>query len=184
MAGPYNPPKKGAASIFYVALQDMANPGSFLANPAILAAKFQVSGDTGALANTTNLPIVSPAGSIWVEISLTAAEMNFDVIKVQCIDTASPKLFADLAFSVPTSDATGNVIVGGYAAGQDPATLWLAGTIGGVTLQNYMRDIAAGVCGVSSGSGSGLESYSDRAGSLAFVVHIDGSGNRTQVDQH
>ena len=76
MAAPYNPPKKNEEFIFRLALEDMANPGSFKSNPTIAAADFNVwtdATDNGALDTT---PTVSPASSIWVLITLSAAEMK------------------------------------------------------------------------------------------------------------
>lgn len=103
MAAPYNPPKKNEDFKIRIALEDYANPGNFKSNPTIAAGDFKVSIDGGALANLTTLPSVSPASSIFVEITLSASEMNGDVISVQAIDQTSPKEWADLAFSIPTT---------------------------------------------------------------------------------
>lgn len=103
MAAPYNPPVKNEDFAIRIALEDMQNPGSFKSNPTIAAGDFKVSTDGGALANLTTLPSVSPAASIWVLVSLSAAEMNGDVIAVQGIDQTSPKEWADWAISIPTT---------------------------------------------------------------------------------
>jgi len=103
MAAPYNPPKKNEEFIFRLALEDMANPGSFKSNPTIAAADFNVwtdATDNGALDTT---PTVSPASSIWVLITLSAAEMNGDVISLRAIDQTAPKEWADFAISIPTT---------------------------------------------------------------------------------
>src|SRR3990170_5274893 len=103
MAAPYNPPKKNEEFIFRLALEDMANPGSFKSNPTIAAADFNVwtdSTDNGVLDTT---PTISPASSIWVLITLSAAEMNGDVVSFRAIDQTAPKEWADFAISIPTT---------------------------------------------------------------------------------
>lgn len=98
-----NPPKKNQAFTAQVCLQDLANPGSYKASATIAAGDFKTGGDGAAVANITTLPSTDPSGSIWVNIALTAAEMNFNIVYIQCIDQTSPKEWADYAFSVPTS---------------------------------------------------------------------------------
>jgi hypothetical protein len=53
--------------------------------------------------------------------------------------------------------------------------------VAGKTLPNALKYIGAATCGVVSGAGSGVESFSDFSGSLAVTVHADSSGNRTSV---
>jgi hypothetical protein len=103
MAAPYNPPVKNEDFLIRIALEDYAQPGNFKSNPTIAAGDFKVSTDGGSLANLTTLPTVSPASSIWVLITISAAEMNGDVVSIQCIDQTSPKEWADFAFSIPTT---------------------------------------------------------------------------------
>ena len=103
MAAPWNPPVKGDEFQIRIALYDLANPGSFKANPTIAAGDFKVSTDGGALGNLGTLPSVSPASSIWVLITLSASEMNGDSIAVQGIDQTAPKEWADFALSIPTT---------------------------------------------------------------------------------
>lgn len=105
MAAPYNPPVKNEDFIFYIALEDFANPGNFKVNPTIAAGDFKVSKSDGALADLATLPSVSPASSIWVKITASATEMNDDNIKFQCIDQTAPKEWADLTISIPTTSS-------------------------------------------------------------------------------
>jgi len=98
-----NPPINGVAFVTYVALQDMANPGSYKASPTLAAGDFKVAIDGGALANLATLPSVLPAASIWVKIALSIAEMTGDSISIQCIDQTSPKEWADLALCILTT---------------------------------------------------------------------------------
>jgi len=81
-------PKKNVAYILYFSLIDATDPGTFKANPTIAAGDFKVSIDGGAFANLATLPVVEPAGSIVVKVSLSAGEMNGAKILVQCIDAA------------------------------------------------------------------------------------------------
>lgn len=103
MAAPYNPPVRGEDFIFYVTLEDVANPGSIKLNPTIASGDFKVSKDDGALANLTTLPTVSPAASGWVKISLSVSEMTADNVKVQWIDQTSPKEWADGSVCIVTT---------------------------------------------------------------------------------
>lgn len=100
MAAPYNPPVKNEDFVISIALEDMANPGSFKSSPTIAAGDFKVKKDGGAAANLTTLPT---ADGIEVTITLSAAEMNADRVFVQCIDLTSPKEWADFALSIPTT---------------------------------------------------------------------------------
>lgn len=97
-----NPPVNGVAFSVYIALQDMTNPGSYKANPTLAAGDAKVSIDGGALANLATLPAVGPAGSIWVLVTLSAAEMTGDNIAIQLIDQTNPKEWADYGFVVQT----------------------------------------------------------------------------------
>jgi len=102
MAAPYNPPTKNQDFLVRIALEDMANPGSFKSSPTIAAGDFKVSTDGGALGNLGTLPVVSPASSIWVLVTLSAAEMNGDIISIEAIDQTSPKEWTDMAFCILT----------------------------------------------------------------------------------
>lgn len=103
MAAPYNPPNKNQDFLIRIALEDFTNPGSFKANPTIAAGDFKVTIDGAALANLSTLPSVSPAGSILVLLTLSAAEMNGDVITIVGIDQTSPKEWSDFVISIPTT---------------------------------------------------------------------------------
>jgi len=103
MAAPYNPPKKNEDFLIRISLEDYINPGNFKSNPTIAAGDFKVTTDAGGLGNLTTLPSVSPAASVLVLISLSAAEMNGDVITVVGIDQTSPKEWSDFVLSIPTT---------------------------------------------------------------------------------
>lgn len=103
MAAPYNPPKKNEDFLIRIALEDYTNPGNFKSNPTIAAGDFKVTTDAGGLGNVTTLPSVSPASSVCVLITLSASEMNGDVITVVGIDQTAPKEWCDIVFSIPTT---------------------------------------------------------------------------------
>lgn len=103
MAAPYNPPVRGEDFIIYVSLESMSSPGSFQGNPTIAAGDFQISKDGGAFANLTTLPAVTPAASKAVKITLSATEMTADNVVIQGIDQTSPKEWADIVISIPTT---------------------------------------------------------------------------------
>jgi len=98
-----NPPKKNVALITDIMLKDYNNPGNFRVNPTIAAGDFKVSIDGGTLTNLATLPVVEPAGSRGVKISLSAAEMNGDRIRVEAIDQTAPKEWADSGFCILTT---------------------------------------------------------------------------------
>ena len=103
MAAPYNPPGKNEDFAIRVELEDYANPGNFKSSPTLAAGDFKVAVDATALTNLGTLPTVSPAASVLVLVTLSAAEMNGDVITLVCIDQTSPKEWADLVISIPTT---------------------------------------------------------------------------------
>lgn len=105
MSAPYNPPVKNEDFIIRIALEDMAVAGSFKASPTIAAGDFKVDKDGAGLNNLATLPSVDPAGSIWVKLTLSATEMNCDVVSIQGIDQTNPKEWADFALSIPTTSA-------------------------------------------------------------------------------
>ena len=103
MAAPYNPPKKGEDFLIRISLEDYANPGNMKSSPTIAAGDFKVTTDAGGLNNLGTLPTVSPSSTVLVLITLSASEMNGDVITLVCIDQTSPKEWADFVLSIPTT---------------------------------------------------------------------------------
>lgn len=73
---------KNQAYVFYVSLLSQADKDIFQVNPTLAAGDVKVSIDGGALNNLATLPVVTPAGSKLVKVSLSAAEMNGDQICV------------------------------------------------------------------------------------------------------
>lgn len=103
MAAPYNPPVKNEDFIIRVALEDMTSPGSFKSNPTIAAGDFKVDKDGGGLNNLSTLPSVDPSSTVLVKITLSATEMNADVVTLVGIDQTATKEWADIVISIPTT---------------------------------------------------------------------------------
>jgi hypothetical protein len=81
-------PPRGVAYSFSRGLYDATTGGQFRVNPTIAPGDFTISKDNGAFVNLTNLPVVSPPGSVLVLFRLTADEMTADHIAVLGIDQA------------------------------------------------------------------------------------------------
>jgi hypothetical protein len=105
MAAPYNPPVKNEDFIIRIALEDMSVPGSFKASPTIASGDFKVDKDGGGLTNLATLPSVDPTSSVLVKITLSATEMNADVVTIVGVDQTSTKEWADFVLSIPTTSA-------------------------------------------------------------------------------
>jgi len=103
MAAPYNPPKKNEDFLIRIALSDANDPRSFKSSPTIAAGDFKVTTDAGGLGNLGTIPAVSPAATVLVLVTLSAAEMNGDVITVVGIDQTNPKEWCDFVLSIPTT---------------------------------------------------------------------------------
>lgn len=95
-------PKKNTQFIFYTTLRQQANANLFQTNPTIAAGDFKVSTDGAALGNLGTLPVVTPAGSTMVKITLSTSEMNGDNVTVICSDAAGAE-WCDLSFNIQTS---------------------------------------------------------------------------------
>ena len=97
----YNPPKKNTAYITYVALRDQADTKLFKSTPTLATGDAKVSIDGAALANLATLPAVTPAASVMVKVSLSAAEMNGDNITLVFVDAAGSE-WCDLVVNFQT----------------------------------------------------------------------------------
>lgn len=103
MAAPYNPPKKNEDFKIRIGLESMASPGELQVAPTIAAGDFKVDIDGGGFTNLATLPSVSPAAGRAVLLTLSASEMNGDVITIQCVDQTATKEWADKMISIPTT---------------------------------------------------------------------------------
>lgn len=82
------PPKKNAIFTFYVGLQAQSQANTLQSSATLAAGDVKVSTDGGALANLGTLPVVTPAASKAILVTLSAAEMNGDDIVVIFNDAA------------------------------------------------------------------------------------------------
>jgi len=98
-----NPPKKNQAFVLGITLLDATDNLSFKSSATIASGDFKISKDGGAFSNLTNLPAVTPASSVGVELQLTATEMNADRVLIIGIDQTSPKEWADFSIAISTT---------------------------------------------------------------------------------
>jgi len=95
-------PKINTEYIFYVSLVSQADTKLFQANPTIAAGDFKVSTDGAAEANLTTLPVVTPAASKRVKITVSTTEMNGDNVSITASDAAGAE-WSDLTVNIQTS---------------------------------------------------------------------------------
>lgn len=163
----YVTPKKNAAFVFYVSLEDQANAGLLKASPTLAAGDVLVAIDDGAPANIGTLPAVDADFTKRLKVSLTAGEMNGDNITVIFSDATGAEWY-DLVVNIQTSARQIDDLAGLASAYE-----------GSETLQDFLRLARAVLVGESSGGGA---VYRDAADSKARVTAtLDGSGNRTAV---
>jgi hypothetical protein len=120
----YFPAKRNAQYIFYVSLAPQASANTLLSNPSISVGDCKVSIDGGALNNLTTLPVVTPASSKMVKVTLSAAEMNGDNISVVMSDAAGAE-WRDLVVFIATTSVQFDDIP---TAATIAAAVWASGT--------------------------------------------------------
>ncbi len=98
----YVTPKKNTEYIFYVSLVFQSDTKTMQSNPTIAAGDFKVATDGGALGNLTTLPVVTPASSKMVKVTLSASEMNGDNITFVASDAAGSE-WCDLTINIQTT---------------------------------------------------------------------------------
>lgn len=96
------PVKKNAAHVTYIGLVSQSDTKKLQANPTIASGDFKISKDGGAFANLTNLPTVTPAAGVAVQLSLTSTEMNADRVVITAIDAAGDE-WCDQMLVIETS---------------------------------------------------------------------------------
>lgn len=98
-----NPPKKNQAFTMRMAFEDIATPGRFKSSPTLAAGDFKRDQDGGGLNNLTTLPSVDPTGTKSVLFSLSATEMNFDMVSIVCSDQTAPPEWPDNFICIQTT---------------------------------------------------------------------------------
>jgi len=138
--------------IFYVGLISQASTKSLQGSATLAAGDVKVSIDGGALANLGTLPVVTPAASKSIKVTLSQAEINGDNIIVIFADAAGaewcdllvniqtvPRRFDDLAYPATTGRS---MVVD--AAGLVDANVVKLGPTGSGTAQTA-RDVGGNV---------------------------------------
>lgn len=102
-------PRRDVAFDFYIALVSTAT-SDFLDPPTVVVGDFKVSTDGSAYVNLATLPVVDPATSATVKVSLSAAEMGGDSVNVLGIDLDDvwQDVLATLDLGVATIDTVHN----------------------------------------------------------------------------
>lgn len=98
-------PRKNQAYVLRTTLVSQADANLMQDPPTLAAGDVEVSTDGGALAASTNAPVTNPVGSVVAEVTLTAAEMNGDVIVVFWHDAAGAE-WQDQTWILHPSDDT------------------------------------------------------------------------------
>lgn len=97
------PPKKNAIFTFFVGLTSNVD-FSLVVDPNIGADDVKVSIDGSAFSNLATPPVVTPAGSRSVKVTLSAAEMDGDDIIVLFVDVPpGPADWDDKLIHIKTS---------------------------------------------------------------------------------
>ncbi len=99
-------PKKGVAYDFFISLIDLDDSSQFLVDPTIVTGDFQISRDDAAFTNI-NVPVVTPAGSSSVKVSLSAQDMNADKVVVQGIDQDDEWQQITIFIDIPSGNVDG-----------------------------------------------------------------------------
>jgi len=98
----YVTPKRATEYVFYTSLTSQANTKIFQVNPTIAAGDFKVSTDGSAETNLDTLPVVTPAGSKRVKVTVSVAEMTGDNIQITASDATGDE-WADSTFNLQTT---------------------------------------------------------------------------------
>jgi hypothetical protein len=91
---------KNQVNIFFVYLLDMSALPNLRVNPTLAAGDVIVYKDDVSNGNITTLPVVTPAGSRRVKVSLSANETNCDHTSVQFVDQTATKEWSDHAVEI------------------------------------------------------------------------------------
>ena len=192
----YVPAKRATELIFYVALRSQANSTIMQVNPTLAAGDVLISKDGGATANLGTLPVVTPAASKNVKVTVSSTEMTADNVMITFSDAAGAE-WMDLAINIQTAarqvddlayPATSGRSMVVDAAGLVDANTVKVGPSGSGTAQTA-RDVGASVL-LSSGTGTGQVKLSSGyvapnwgdVGNPTTVVGLSGTTVKTATD--
>lgn len=105
---PTNYPLKKTEYTFNTTLTSQST-GLLQSSPTLADNDVQVSKDGGAFTKLTNLPVVSPAGTAQVKVTLTDDEMDADIVGVQFQDQAGAE-WSDKFIEIKTDVITGGTV--------------------------------------------------------------------------
>lgn len=103
-------PARGQAFVFYLALVSQANTKLLQGSPTIAEGDFKVSIDDGDFTNLGTTPTVSPAAGKAVKVSLSAAEMEGDNIKLLASDVDGAE-WCDRMVTIQTSSGAAQTTI-------------------------------------------------------------------------
>lgn len=185
----YVPPKRATEFITYVRLTSQANPLLFQVNPTLAAGDVKISIDGGAQANLATLPVVTPAGSTRVKVTVSAAEMTGDNIDIDFIDAAGAQ-WCDLGLNiqpsvqqidtlasstVPVTSVTGNV--GGNVVGSVGSVVGAVGSVTGAvgSVTGAVGSVTGNVGGNVTGSVGSLatQAKADVNAEVVDAINVD-----------
>ena len=96
------PPKRATEFIFYASLVSQADTKLFQNNPTLAAGDFLVSTDGSATTNLDTLPVVTPASSDLIKITVSVAEMTGDNVAIIASDAAGAQ-WCDQSWNIQTA---------------------------------------------------------------------------------
>lgn len=100
----YNPPLRNTAWATRVSLDSYTSAGRAQVNPTLVIGDVKIDKDGGGLNNITTLPVVSPSGSQLVLVTLSASEMDADIVTIVFRDQTTPTPeWCDLTLAIETT---------------------------------------------------------------------------------
>lgn len=124
-------PRKNQIYVLDTTLVSQADANIMQDPPTLAVGDVQVSTDGGALANAINAPVTNPVGSKIAEVTLTAGEMNGDIVVVCWSDAAGAEWQDQTWVLHPTDNPLSSV---GIAAGAITTVTFGAGAIDAAAL--------------------------------------------------
>ena len=104
-------PPRGVAFVTSISLPSRSDPSIAQVNPTLASGDFEVIKDDVSDGTLTTTPTVTPASGVRVKISLSADEMDADIVTVHCSDAAGAE-WSDVTLTIHTSPLPGGVVEG------------------------------------------------------------------------
>lgn len=162
----YVTPKKNTEYVFYISLVSQADIKLLQTNPTFVAGDVKVSTDGGAEGNISTLPVVTPAGSKRVKVTLSTAEMNGDNIQVTFSDAAGAE-WCDITINIQTTVTQIDNLVRATTPANtldvDASGDVTAGTVGDKTGYSLSQSFPSNFADLSITAGTGLVNITQAA---------------------